>query len=784
MEDISKKRKIVLYGFWIVFAIPFVVIAILFSLIANEKLGFLPSFEELENPKSNLASEFISSDNVVLGYYYYQNRSRIGFDELSPNVVEAILSIEDIRFYKHSGIDARGLARVLVKTILLGQDRSGGGSTITQQLAKNLFGRDTNNYSSSLQRKLYLAIIKFKEWVTAIRLEKNYTKDELLVMYLNTVFYGSGSYGIKSAAQTFFNKSPDELKVEEAALLAGVINKPTRYNPVLNPEKSKNRRDLVIGMMNKYGYLTKAERDSLIKLPIELDYKVEDQNTGIAAHLREYVRLTLTADKPERDDYYYDHYYKNDSARWVDDPLYGWVNKNKKPDGRPYNIYSDGLKIYSTVNSKMQKYAEYAVKKHLGKTIQNQFFTEKKGRENAPFSSELEDDQIEYIIERAIKGSHRYWTMKQSGKSWEEIMRTFRKPVKMKVFSYDGELDTVMSPIDSILYYKHFLRTGFLSIDPGNGHIKAYVGGPNFEYFKYDHVSVGKRQVGSTIKPFLYTLAMQEGYSPCKKVPNVPQTFVVGDTTWTPRNAGESDYDGKNVTLKWGLINSVNNISAWLVKQFTPQSVVEIMRRMGITSKIDAVPSLILGTSELSLYEMVGAYGTFCNQGIFTKPVYISKIEDKTGSVLLEVKPKKQEAISEETAYKMVSLLKNVVQAGSGSRLRYKYEIEANMGGKTGTTQNQSDGWYIGITPKLVSGAWVGGENRSIHFDGITLGQGAHMALPIWAHYMKKVYADETLNISPMDSFDFGSSVKTEYNCSEYSDESESSSQIYFDEEF
>jgi penicillin-binding protein 1A len=774
MNEISKHRKVFLVIFWGAFVFPFVFVAILFSLIANERLGFLPSFKDLENPKSNLSTEIISEDGIVLGYYYYQNRSRIGFDELSPNLVKAIISIEDIRFYDHSGIDARGLARVLIKTLVLGQDDAGGGSTITQQLAKNLFGRDTATYSSPLKRKLNLALAKFKEWVTAIRLEKNYTKDEILVMYLNTVFYGSGSYGIKSAAKTFFNKTPEELSIEESAMLAGVVNKPTRYNPVINPEKSIERRNVVLNRMEKYGFINKHTLDSLSKLPIDLEYKINDQNTGPAAYLREYIRVSLTANKPEKENYSYYFHFRQDSIRWANDPIYGWVNKNKKPDGSDYDIYSDGLKIYTTVNSKMQKYAEDAVSKHLGKDLQKDFFYEKRGRKDAPFSDELEPEQIENIINSAIRSSHRYWALKQKGKTWDEIIKIFNKPTQMTVFSWEGEKDTVMSPIDSILYYKHFLRAGFISIDPHNGNVMAYVGGINFKYFKYDHVIVGKRQVGSTIKPFLYTLAMQEGYSPCKRVPNVPQTFIVGDTTWTPRNSGSTDYDGKNVTLKWGLTNSVNNISAWLVKQFTPSSVVDIMRKMGIKSDIAAVPSLILGTSEISLYEMVGAYGTFSNKGVFVSPIIISRIEDKAGSIITEFRPKKKEAISEETAFKMVSLLQNVVAAGSGARLRYRYEIDAHMGGKTGTTQNQSDGWYIGVTPNLVSGAWVGGENRAIHFDGIALGQGANMALPIWAYYMQKVYADESLNINRLDSFPKPEGINADFNCDNYTDEQNS----------
>ncbi len=749
--------------FWILFSIPFLFIITLFILISAGLMGPMPSFKELENPSNNLASQVYSSDKEVIGKFFIQNRTSIDFNNLSPNMVNGLIAIEDIRFKKHSGIDPIGLGRVLFKTILLGKS-TGGGSTITQQLAKNLFGRDTASYDSKLMRAYHLCITKFKEWVTAVRLERNYTKKEILVMYLNTVFFGSQSYGVKSAANTFFNTTPDSLKIEEAALLAGVVNAPTRYNPVMHPESSILRRNTVLSQMKKYDFITKAQYDSLKKLPIKLEYKINNQNEGLAPYLREHIRQVMSADKPHRKNYQVYSDYRIDSVEWTTNPLYGWLSKNTKPDGSPYNLYKDGLKIYTTINADMQRYARRAVDKHLGNDIQKKFFNAKKGMTNAPFSKNLEDEQVKAIMDRALKNSRRYKLLKQKGLSPKAIQKTFNKPVKMTVFTYNGEKDTVMSPMDSLYYYKFILRAGFMAMNPHNGHIKAYVGGPSFKYFKYDYVHQAKRQIGSTIKPFLYTLAMQEEYSPCHEVPNVAQTFMIGDTTWTPKNAGKTGLEGEMVTLKWGLVNSVNYISAWLVKQFNPESVAKIMKKMGITSDIRAVPSMILGTSEISLYEMVGSYSTFANKGVHIHPVYITKIEDKNGNILTEFNPVKREAIGERTAYTMIKLLQDVVNEGTAIRLKLTYDLNNQIAGKTGTTQNQSDGWFMGITPNLVGGAWVGGEYRAIHFNNISLGQGANMALPIWALFMKDVYNNKSLGISQDDTFKNpeGFSISTE----------------------
>lgn len=733
--------------FWILYAVPYVLLILIFTGIALGIFGFMPTFEELENPRNNVASEVISSDGVLLGTYYYQNRAFVRYDEISPNVINALIATEDARFYKHSGIDFRSLARVFFKTILLGSN-AGGGSTITQQLAKNLFPRDTTLYSFWGTRMVALSIAKFKEWVTAIKLERNYTKDEIITMYLNTVPFGGTLFGIKMAAKAYFNKTPDSLSIEEAALLVGMLKAPTRYSPVLNPERALQRRNVVLGQLKEYRYINEQQYDSLLRIPIRLKYTPQDQNEGTATYFRERLRLILTAKEPRRNDYVSYEDYQADSTEWARNPIYGWCNKHTKPDGTPYNIYTDGLKIYTTIDSRMQRYAEEAVAEHLKNDLQKAFFREKASSRVAPFSYDLTPDQINYLMELSIRRSERYRVLRNAGYSWDDILKNFKKKVSMRVFSWNGERDTIMSPYDSIRYYKFFLQAGLMSVDPHTGHIKAYVGGINYKHFKYDHVMVSKRQAGSTIKPFLYTLAMQEGYSPCYQVPNVPVTFIVGDTIWSPRNSGRPDYEGKMVTLKWGLANSVNYISAWIMKQFNPPSVIEIMRKMGFTSYLAPYPSLVLGTSEVTLYEMTGAYACYANKGIYIKPLLVTKIVDKTGNVVASFVPEKTEAISEQTAYLMLSMMEGVVNAGTAVRLRYMYKFTNPIAGKTGTTQNHSDGWFIGITPDLVSGVWVGAEDRAIHFESLELGQGANMALPIWAIYMKKVYADKSLLIS------------------------------------
>ncbi|MDY0198293.1 MAG: transglycosylase domain-containing protein [Tenuifilaceae bacterium] len=740
--------------FWGLFAFATVLIISLFVLIGLEFFGPLPTFEELENPKSNLASEVYSEDHELLGYYYQDFRHSLSYEDLSPNLIDALIATEDIRFYSHSGIDARGIARVMVKTIVLQHSGSGGGSTITQQLAKNLFPRDTVYRRNAIARKSNLLVTKFKEWITAVKLERNYTKNEIMAMYFNTVAFGSNSFGIKAAAKTFFNTTPDSLNIEQAALLVGVVNAPSRYSPIRNPERSFARRNFVISQMAKYGFITQFVKDSVSAIPIELNYRVQDHNEGLATYFRGILSGMLLANEPNPKNYYLYSYYQEDSTQWANNPIYGWCYKNTKPDGSPYNLYRDGLKIYTTINSRMQKFAEEAVEEHLGAYLQPAFDLEQKARRNRLFHDDLTDEQVNAILLQAMKQTDRYRILRNNKVSLDSIKRHFNTKVPMTVFSWKGERDTLLSPLDSIKYFKRQLRAGFMGMDPRTGYIKAWVGGPNYRYFKYDHVKQGKRQVGSTIKPFLYTLAMQEGYSPCQKVPNVPQTFVVGDTTWTPRNSGQTRYDGQMVTLKWGLANSVNNISAWLMKQFNPRTLVEVIKKMGVTSRIDPVVSVFLGTSELSLYEMVSAYGTYANKGVHTEPLMVTRIEDKNGNVLATFQPQRNEAISEQTAFLMLNLLEEVVNKGTAIRLRYRYNLHGPIGGKTGTTQNNSDGWFMGIVPNLVGGVWVGAEDRSVRFQTITMGQGANMALPIYALFLEKVFNDGHLGVNPTDTWD------------------------------
>jgi len=769
MSKIKFTTKSYLRLFWVLVLIPIVTIILLFTLISFETLGEMPTFKELENPENNLASEIYSDDGVLLGTVFWDDRSYAKYEELPQNIIDALIATEDVRFHRHSGIDARGLVRVLVYSILMNDRSSGGGSTITQQLAKNLFPRDTTTFKTSFGRTFHLGISKFKEWVTAVKLERNYTKDEIIGMYLNTVPFGGITYGIKSASKSYFNKLPDSLKIEESALLVGMLKAPSFYSPVRHPERAQLRRNVVLSQMNKYDFISNEEFDSLSIIPIELNYKVQDHNQGLATYFREYLRLTLNKSKPNKKNYFSWRDYRNDSIEWVNNPLYGWCKKNKKPDGSDYDLYRDGLRIYTTIDSRMQKYGEEALKEHLSQELQDDFNNEQENNPNAPYYEELGSNELADIIDLAMRRTERYRSLRRGDVEMDSIKAVFNTPVEMTVFSWEGEKDTIMSPLDSLLYYKKFLRAGFMSMNPHNGYIKAYVGGPNFKHFKYDHITQGKRQVGSTIKPFLYTLAMQEGYSPCHQVPNVPSTFMLNDTTWTPKNSGPSSRDGQMVTLKWGLAHSVNYISAWLIKQFNAVSVIDVMRKMGITSRIAAVPSIFLGTSDISLYEMTSAYSTYSNKGVHAEPVFVTRIEDKNGNVLARFTSAKNEAISEQTAYLMTNLLQSVVQEGSGGRVRWKYGMYNEIGGKTGTTQNNSDGWFMGVTPNLVSGVWVGGEDRSIHFEATTVGGGHNMALPIFALYMKKIYNDTTIvGVTQDDEFEKPLNFSIEIDCDTY----------------
>ena len=751
MKDITKKR--IVKWFWIILLIPITCFILL--VLAVWAFADIPSFEELENPESKLATQVIAEDGEILTTFHIENRSYVSFQELSPYLIQAAVATEDERFYSHSGIDFKSLARVLVKTLMMNDSSQGGGSTITQQLAKTLYPRENLGGSFPGARQVKMVWTKLKEWITAVKLERNYTKNEILAMYMNAVFFGSNAYGIKTASQTFFSKNPSELTVEESAMLVGMVNKPTRYNPVLNPDKALGRRNFVLKQMSKAGYLTEAAADSISRLPITLAYQVQDHNAGLAPYFRDMLRRTMNAKQPKRSSYSIYEDYKVDSLLWADDDLYGWLNKNKKADGTSYSLDKDGLRIYTTINYKMQQYAEEAVAEHLGLDLQKSFWKDLRGKSHKPFSDEVDEATRDRLMSQARRWSDRYRIMKARGASEQEIMRSFREKTQMRVFSWDGKgyIDTLMTPDDSIKYYKAHLRAGFMAMEPETGHVKAYVGGPDYRYFKYDNVRQGKRQVGSTIKPFLYTLAMQEGMSPCDKVVNVPQTFIVGEDTWTPQSTDSEEWIGQTVTLKWGLTKSSNNISAYLMKQFGPHAMAEMMRKMGIGSHIDEVPSLCVGPADLSLYEMVAAYNTFPSRGVYVEPLFVTRIEDNMGNLLSEFSNNKREAISEQTAYLMANLMQGVVTGGTAVRLRYKYHLTGEIAGKTGTTNDQADGWFIGYTPVLTAGVWVGAEDRQVHFESLTFGQGSNMALPIWAIFMNKVLEDGTLGITGEEKF-------------------------------
>lgn len=761
-----KNRKKLIKWLWLLAFSP--IIIILVSLLLVGITADIPSFEELEDPKSNLATEIIARDGTVISTFHIENRSYISYDELSPSLRDALVATEDIRFYNHSGIDVKSLARVVVKSVLMGNRRSGGGgSTITQQLAKTLFPRDT--VSSKFPGAKYFVLVnnKLKEWITAVKLERNYTKEELMSMYFNAVFFGSNSYGVKAAANTFFAKEPSELTVEESALLVGMVNMPTRYNPVRNPELSLQRRNHVLGQMNKYGFISQAQYDSIVQIPIRLSYNRQDHNSGLAPHFRDMLKRVMSASEPNPKNYSKREDYSADSLMWERDPLYGWLNKNRKPDGTKYNLDKDGLKIYTPIDAKMQQYAQEAVVEHLSKNLQPAFDRELKWKRRKPFDNSVPADVIDLIMKQARRWSDRYRMMKQGGASEREILESFDKPVDMRVFAWNdkGYIDTTMTPNDSIRYYKSFIRAGLMALEPSTGYIRAYVGNGNYRYFKYDQVRQGKRQVGSTFKPFLYTLAMQQGYTPCDKVVNVPQSFIIGEDVWTPKSTDREEWIGQTVTLKWGLTRSSNNISAYLMKQFGPQALVEMAHTMGIKCWLDPVESLCVGSADIPVYEMVGAFNTFPGKGVYVEPLAVLRIEDKMGNVLATFTPSKREAISERTAYLMVNLMQGVVNMGTANRIRRLYVPEGELAGKTGTTNDQSDGWFIGYTPKLTAGVWVGAEDRQVHFAGMALGQGANTALPIWGIFMKKVIDDGTLGVTKYDTFEVPHGFNIDLNC-------------------
>lgn len=709
--------------FWQIFAIGIGFVFLVFLLASWGALGHMPSFNDLENPESNLATEIISSDGEIIGKFYNENRSSITYDELPKHLVDALVATEDERFYEHSGIDARGTLRAITS---LGT--SGGASTLSQQLAKQLFhGEGSSN-------KIMRLFQKVKEWIIAIRLERQYTKNEIIAMYFNVYDFNNYAVGIRSAAKTYFNKSPKDLTIQESAMLVGMFKNSSLYNPVRNLQGVKNRRNVVLQQMEKSDIITEVQREKLSELPIVLDFKLQTHKEGLATYFREYLREFMK----------------------------GWVRENKKPDGSDYDIYRDGLKIYTTIDSRMQQYAEEAVYAHMA-NLQEEFFDQAKTNKNAPFIK-ISEQETESLMNRARKNSERWRIMKAEGKGEDEILKSFAVKTKMRVFSWKGERDTVMTPNDSIRYYKHFLQSGVMSMDPETGYVKAWVGGINYKHFQYDHVKQGARQVGSTFKPFVYATAIeQQGYSPCDSIIDAPFTIPKGrhnvTETWTPKNSN-SEYRGM-ITLKKALALSINTVSAKLIDRVGPEAVVELTKKLGVKSDIPAQPSIALGAVEITVHDMVAAYGTFANQGIYIKPEVITKIEDKNGNILYQTMPESHDVLNKDIAYAVVKLLEGVTESGSGARLRtegggfgynrvtgYPYALRNPIAGKTGTTQNQSDGWFVGMVPNLVTGVWVGNDDRSAHFKSITFGQGATMALPIFGMYMKKCYEDKTLNVS------------------------------------
>ena len=750
IENTKNMRKAFVHFLWGTLVLAFIVSVLAFTAIWNGWIGYMPPIEDLQNPINRFATQIYSADGKVIGTWNFnrENRVCIPYSNLSPHLVDALVATEDARFYDHSGVDFIALGRAIVKRGLLGQTSAGGGSTITQQLAKQLYSETAK---STLQRVLQKPI----EWVIAVKLERNYTKEEIIALYLNYFDFLHNAVGIKTASNTYFNKEPKDLTVEEAATLIGLCKNPSLFNPVRYPERCRERRNVVLDQMRKAGYLTDSQYDEYAAKDLTLDFHRTDHKDGTAPYLREFLRIYMTAERPDISKYpsWNKRQYVLDSIAWVTDPLYGWCNKNFKKDGTPYNLNADGLKVYTTIDSRMQRYAEEAVYGHVARFLQPEFTKENRRKSNAPFTSQLTKKQVNQIMERAVLQSERYRVMKANGASDEEIHRAFHTPTDMSVFTYHGDLDTTMTPLDSIRYVKSFLRAGFMSMDPKTGAVKAYVGGLDYRHFMYDMVTGGRRQVGSTIKPFLYSLAMENGFSPCDLAPNVQRTYMVAGQPWTPRNASHKRA-GEMVTLKWGLAQSSNWVSAYLMSKLSPQQFVQLLHDYGINNPdIHPSMSLCLGPCEVSVAEMVSAYTTFANGGIRVAPLFVSRIEDNDGNVVATFQPRMNEVISAESANKMLVELMGVVDGGTAGRLRYKYNFTGDIGGKTGTTNRNSDAWFMGFTPELVSGCWVGGEDRDIHFDSMRMGQGATMALPIWAYFMKKVYRDGSLPYDPNSKF-------------------------------
>ena len=743
-------RKLFVYSLWFILFLAVAVTAVSFWAIVNRKIGYMPPIEDLQNPVNRFATQVYSSDGKLIGTWSMsrENRVMVDYSKLSPNLVQALVATEDARFYDHSGIDFYALMRAIIKRGLMGQKSAGGGSTITQQLAKQLYSGAAH---STMERMLQKPI----EWVIAVELERTYTKDEIITLYLNYFDFLHNAVGIKTAANTYFSKEPSDLNITESATLVGLCKNPSYFNPVRFPERSKDRRNVVLGQMLKAGYITQEVHDSCVQQPLELRFHVNDHKDGIATYFRDFLRRYMLAKKPVRKDYpaWGDVKYYLDSLAWEQDPLFGWCHKNKKRDGNYYNLYTDGLKVYTTIDSRMQRYAEQACYEHVVKFLQPAFDKGKNSKANFPYS-DLKKEQVEQLLKRSMRQSDRYRAMKAAGYSESEIEKAFNQKTEMLVFTYHGDIDTIMTPMDSIRYLKSFLRTGFFSMCPQNGHVKAYVGGLDFPHFAYDMATEGRRQVGSTIKPFLYSLAMEDGMTPCDEAPNVQQTYIVAGQPWTPRNGSRSRY-GEMVTLKWGLQQSNNWISAYLMSRLNPEAFVKLLYEYGIRNpEIHPSMALCLGPCDITVSEMVSAYTAFVNHGIRMAPLYVTRIVDSEGNEVAKFEPRMNEVISEHSAHKMLYMLQAVVNGGTGSRLRFRYNLKAEMGGKTGTTNNNSDAWFMGVTPRLVSGCWVGGDDRDIHFNSMSMGQGATMALPIFAYYMQKIYDDKTLDYNQDEKFD------------------------------
>ena len=760
----KNKRRSIVRKMWTWFAILMGLLVLMFVLIYNGVIGYMPPIDQLKNPTDKFASTIFSADGVEMGRYYRSrsNRIYVDFDEMSPHLTDALIATEDSRFDEHSGVDVKALGRAIIKRVMMGQKSAGGGSTITQQLAKQLYSPESHNIFER-------ALKKPVEWVIAVKLERYYTKDEIIKMYFNQFDFLNNAVGIKMASEVYFDKDPKDLNIQEAATLVGMCKNPSYYNPVRYAERTRQRRNVVFEQMVKSGYLSQAECDQLKETPLVIKFKKLDHNDGPAPYFREELRRVMTAKKPKRSDYpsWNQQAFIDDSVAWEVNPLFGWCNKNTKPDGSHYDLYTDGLKIYTTIDSRMQDYAEKAVVKHMSKTLQPAFLRERGGTKN-PYTNnreELSSAGKQALINAAIRHSERYRVLKNEGLSDAQIMDNFKKPVQMHLFNYEGGFDAQMTPLDSLLYTKSFLRCAMMSMDPVTGFVKAYVGGPNFRFFKYDMVSKGRRQIGSTVKPFIYSQAIEVGgLTPCSTRPGGAPNIIWHNEIYNPRNEGS----GGGMTLKQALTYSKNWISAgfmrgtrenWIERNgyytMTPEDLAKWMHSFGITSYLDPVPALSLGSCEVTLREMVAAYSAFANGGMRVEPVYVSRITDNRGNVLAEFTGNQTEIMSEDTYLKMLSMLTNVVNEGTGARLRYAYGITADMGGKTGTTNFHSDGWFMGFTPELVTGVWVGGEERYIHFNSMAMGQGAEAALPILGYFMKWIYDDKQLPYKQSTKFDF-----------------------------